>query len=330
MTLDALDKTLLGHLADGRFHSGTELSGLLGVSRAAVWKHIRGLERLGLTLSAIPGRGYRLLSPVDMLSAAAIRAGLTTEATALLGELDIHDALDSTNSHLLRAAPSGVVTGTVCLAEYQRAGRGRIGRDWFSPFGANIYLSLLWRFEDPTLVSGLSLAVGVAVVRALVKAGLPGIALKWPNDLLWGTAKLGGILLEVAGEAYGQCAVVIGLGLNRHLPESAATVIDQDWTDLSRTAHGEAPPRNALVATVLNELLPLLRDYPDQGLAHYLPEWRAAHAYAGRAATVRIGDRHVEGDIVDVTNEGLLLFRDQEGQLRQFASGDVRLRVKSS
>lgn len=330
MALDALDKVLLGHLADGRFHSGTELSGLLGVSRAAVWKHVRALEHLGLALSAIPGRGYRLHSAVDLLSAAAIREGLTAEATLLLGELDIHDVLDSTNSHLLRAATAGAVTGTVCLAEYQRAGRGRIGREWFSPFGANIYLSLLWRFEAPTLVSGLSLAVGVAVVRALTHEGLPGIALKWPNDLLWGTAKLGGILLEVVGEAHGQCAVVIGLGLNRHLPESAATVIDQDWTDLSRAAHGQALPRNVLVASVLNELLPLLRDYPDQGLAPYLPEWRAAHAFAGGAATVHIGEARIEGDIVDVTNEGLLLFRDREGQLRQFASGDVRLRVKTS
>lgn len=330
MSPGALDKALLGHLADGRFHSGTELSARLGVSRAAVWKHIRALERLGLTLSAIPGRGYRLHPPVDLLSAAAIREGLTAEAALLLGGLDIHDVLDSTNSHLLRAASSGAVTGTVCLAEYQRAGRGRIGREWCSPFGANIYLSLLWRFEDPTLVSGLSLAAGVAVVRALTHEGVSGIALKWPNDLLWGTAKLGGILLEVAGEAHGQCAVVMGLGLNRHLPESAATAIDQDWTDLNRASHGQAPPRNALVAAVLNELLPLLRDYPDRGLTAYLPEWRAAHAFTGQAATVHAGEARIEGEIVDVTNEGLLLFRDREGQLRRFASGDVRLRVTTS
>jgi len=328
MAIDARDKALIELLGDGRCHSGTELAERLGISRAAVWKHIRGLETLGLSVTALPGRGYRLLSPVEWLSEPAIRADLSPVAAGLLGALELHDALDSTNSHLLRSAQQGAVTGTVCLAEYQHAGRGRIGREWISPFGANLYLSVLWRFEDPAQVSGLSLAVGVAVVRALRALGLPGISLKWPNDLLWDGAKLGGILLEVVGEAHGQCAVVIGLGLNRHVPAAAAAAIDQPWTDLGRVGDSPPPERNALAAALLNELLPLLRDYSGQGLRPYLPEWRAAHAHAGQPATLLVGDARIDGHIVDVTDDGLLLLEDQDGRLRQFASGDVRLRVK--
>ena len=328
MTIDARDKALIELLGDGRCHSGTELAERLGISRAAVWKHIRSLETLGLSVTALPGRGYRLLSPVEWLSEPAIRADLSPVAANLLAGLELHDALDSTNSHLLRRAQQGAVTGSVCLAEYQRAGRGRIGRDWVSPFGANLYLSILWRFEDPTQVAGLSLAVGVSVVRALRALGLPDISLKWPNDLLWEGAKLGGILLEVAGEAHGQCAVVIGLGLNRHVPASAAAAIDQPWTDLGRVTQSAPPSRNLMVPALLNELLPLLRDYSREGLAPYLPEWRAAHAHTGQPATLQVGDVRIDGQIVDVTEEGLLLLKDDEGRVRQFASGDVRLRVK--
>ena len=328
MAIDARDKALIGLLADGRCHSGTELAQSLAISRAAVWKHIRGLETLGLAVSALPGRGYRLLSPVEWLSEPAIRADLSPMAAELLGSLELHDSLDSTNSHLLRRAQQGAVTGTVCLAETQQAGRGRIGRDWISPFGANLYLSVLWRYEDPAQVSGLSLAVGVAVVRALEALGLPGISLKWPNDLLWEGAKLGGILLEVAGEAHGQCVVVIGLGLNRHVPATAAAAIDQPWTDLGRIGESAPPAKNALVTALLNELLPLLRDYSGQGLRPYLAEWRAVHAHTGQPATLLVGDARIDGHIVDVTEEGLLLLEDQDGRLRQFASGDVRLRVK--
>jgi len=328
MPLDALDQSLLRTMTDGRFHSGTELAGILGVTRATVWNHVRALESLGLEIAALPGKGYRLLSPVELLSGAGIRAALAPSAAECLGDLDIHDEIDSTNSHLMRQAAQGARIGTVCLAERQLAGRGRIGRDWVSPFGANIYLSVLWRFEDPTQVAGLSLAVGVAIVRALKAAGFPGAALKWPNDVLWAHAKLGGILIEVAGEAHGQCAVVVGLGLNRHLPDSAASVIDQTWTDMGRATGVAVPPRNRLIAAILNELLPLLHGYPQQGLAPYLPEWRSAHAYQGQYATIHFGETRIEGRIADVTDDGLLILECTDGRRRSFASGDVRLRAR--
>lgn len=329
MSVYPLDKSLIALLADGNFHSGAALARGLGISRAAVWKHVHHLSELGLELVSLPGRGYRLLSPVELLSEDLIRENLNSRADGLLHRLEIHDVLDSTNSHLLRIAATGAANGTVCLAEYQQHGRGRIGRDWVSPFGANLYLSALWRFEDPAQVSGLSLAVGVAVVRALNAAGVSGVALKWPNDILWGKAKLGGILIEVIGESHGNCAVVIGLGLNRHISDTSATGIEQAWTDLGRIASHSCPSRNRLIGLILNELLGLLDSYVVHGLAAYLDEWRSAHAFAGQEATIRIGGTLLEGIIDDVTQDGLLVLKEMDGRLRQFASGDLQLRLKT-
>lgn len=329
MAINQLDRALLARLADGRFHSGAELAEALGVTRTTVCNRLHAMgEGLGLELMALQGRGYRLASPLDLLNEARIRADLCPKAKELIGECHLFDDIGSTNSHLLALSTEGIPQGTVCLAERQSAGRGRMGREWVSPFGANIYLSVLWRFDEPSQLAGLSLAVGVAVIRALEVAGCPGASLKWPNDILWETAKLGGILIEVTGEAHGPCTAVIGLGLNREMSRRAAVGIDQSWTDLGRATDRPPPDRNALIASVLNELLPLLAGYPEQGLARYLPEWRKVHAYQGQMATLQFGDSAVEGRIIDVSDDGLLIIECMDGSRRRFASGDVRLRVQ--
>ncbi len=323
---DAFQESLLRLLADNRFHSGAELAAELGVSRTSVWKSVRGLEALGLEVAALPGKGYRVVSPLELLDEAAIRADLNPEAEPLVSSLTIHGRLESTNTHLMNAAAQGAPAGAVCLAETQTAGRGRIGRDWVSPFGANIYLSLLWRFEDPSRIGGLSLAVGVGAIRALASQGIGEVGLKWPNDLLLGERKLGGILIEVAGEAHGRCAVVIGLGLNRYIPPALGRSIGQPWADFSEAR--ARPPRNRLIAALLNELLPLLGNYADRGLEPYLPEWRRHHRLQGREATIHLGESRIRGRIEDITAAGLLVLRCEDGRRREFASGDVRLRAE--
>ncbi|CAL1241257.1 biotin--[acetyl-CoA-carboxylase] ligase [Candidatus Methylocalor cossyra] len=330
MATAALEKTLLHILSDQRFHSGSELAAALQVSRTAVWKAIRGLESLGLPVSAVPGKGYRVAGPLELLNAAAIEAGLTPEARALLTGLELHDRIDSTNSQLLRAAAAGADAGRACLAETQTAGRGRVGRRWLSPLGANIYLSLLWRYDEPSQAAGLSLALGVAVLRALAEVGVTGVGLKWPNDFLWNERKLGGLLVEVVGESHGSCAVVAGLGLNRHLPREWGRNLDQAWTDLTEIAGSALPSRNRLAAALLNQLLPVLAGYPASGLSAYLTEWRAHHHLQGREAVIRQGDAWIRGRILDVTAAGFLLLECADGARREFASGDLRLRLAGS
>jgi len=327
MQYDALTKTLLHLLSDNGFHSGAELASRLGISRTAVWKAVRALQCRGIEIAALPGKGYRVTQPLELLSETVIRSSLNPNANQLLGGLYIYDELDSTNTYLMRLAAEGAPSGAVCLAETQTAGKGRIGRSWLSPLGANIYLSILWRFDDHSVVAGLSLAVGVAVIRALNRVGVIGVGLKWPNDLLWEDRKLGGILLEVTGEAHGGCAVIVGLGVNRYISPAVGRGIDQVWVDLDTVAGASAPSRNHLVASILSELLPLLNDYRYTGLAPYLPEWRRYHHLTGREVVVHQGDMEMAGTVADVTADGLLIVMCKDGKRREFASGDVRLRI---
>ena len=326
--IDALDKAVLKRLKDGGFYSGTKLADDLGVSRATIWKHVRRLEALGVDIVAWPGKGYRLAAPIEWLDETLILEALSPKARGLMGVLECHAVIDSTNSRLMRSLEANMPTGSVCLAEYQTAGRGRIGRSWVAPFGSNVCLSLLWRFQEPAEVAGLSLAVGVILIRALSSLGLLGVSLKWPNDLLVEGAKLGGILMEMTGEAHGPSGVVIGIGINRQLPKKMMKEIDQPVIDLHALFKGAVPGRNLLISILLNHLLPLLEQYPNEGLSPYLDEWRSFHAHQGQAATLEVGDRKVAGRIVDINQEGLLLFEDEEGALKAYASGDVRLRPR--
>jgi len=317
-------KALLNLLSDGQFHSGEELARTLGLSRTAIWHLIHELETLGLELSAVPGKGYRLSRTLELLDEDLIRAFLSEAALPLAPRLEIHDELDSTNSHLARQAEG---SPAVCLAETQTAGRGRLGRTWLSPFGGNILMSVSWHFDDHAAIVGLSLGVGVAVIRALKCSGVAEAGLKWPNDILWRGRKLGGILLEVSGEAHGRHAVVIGIGLNLHIPPKHGRNIDQAWTDLVQVSGAAVPSRNRLIASVLNELLPLLRDYAQAGLTALLDEWRAYHCLHGKPVIVHQGEHRIRGLVAGVTDAGLLVLDCEEGGRREFASGDVRLRA---
>lgn len=313
-------------LADGGFHSGAELGSLLGVSRTAVWKHIRALSALGLDVYAVPGKGYRLAQPLELLDAPAIRAAVAADVRPLLGNLELHTRLDSTNSHLVRQAGTGLASGHACLAEYQDAGRGRRGRPWVSPFAANIYLSLLWRFTlDPAQLSGLGLAVGVGIVRALRDAGVDGLTLKWPNDILCQGRKLAGTLLEMSGESFGACTVVVGVGLNCRMPAHAAAHIDQAWIDVEQVV-GRPVSRNALAGVLLAQLLRVLHSFQQHGLAPFLAEWRQHDATRGKPVSLHLPNETIVGTAAGVDANGALLL-SRNGATERYLSGEISLRL---
>jgi len=320
--------TLLALLADGQFHSGEELAAVLGVSRTAVWKRLKRLSaEAGLSLESVRGKGYRLQQGVDLLDGGRIRAALGGPQSALLAELLVLDSVDSTNSELLRRAQAGAGSGLACTAERQTAGRGRRGRAWVSPYASNIYLSVLWRFgQGAAALEGLSLAVGVAVCRALAACGVAGAALKWPNDVLHGGAKLGGILLEMSGDAAGACQVVVGIGLNVHMPAAAAGAIDQAWTDIRRASGGPVPQRNALAAALLNEVLPLLAGFERQGFGAWRQAWLALDAYAGAPVILDTGGQRLAGVARGVDGRGALCLETASG-VQAFHGGEISLRA---
>jgi BirA family biotin operon repressor/biotin-[acetyl-CoA-carboxylase] ligase len=318
-------KKIITLLADGQFHSGTELAKTLGVSRSAICKQLKNLSENGLHHAAISGKGYRLDYALELLAQASIEAMLCGQNKALLSGLEVHDSLDSTNTYLLERARQNAPSGLACIAEQQTAGKGRRGRQWVSPYGSNLYLSLLWRFQQGGMTStqGLSLAVGVAVIRALKQHAINNVGLKWPNDLYSQGKKLGGILIEVSGEADGPCTAVIGLGLNLFLPETAARTINQAWTDLHKIKGDIRLSRNALAGAVLNQLLTIISSYETTGLQAYLEEWRSYDCLQGHAATLYVGQQQIQGLVSGIDDNGLLLVKKANGVEQAFASGEV-------
>ena len=322
-------EALIAELSDGRFRSGSELAACFGVSRTAIWKAIRRLDDLGLAVDAVRGRGYRLRHPFEPLDASGIR-GLLGEMGRSLVALDVFQVIDSTNRHLIQHARRGAVAPSACLAEAQLTGRGRRGRSWRSPYGANLYLSLFWNFDLPaSRLGALSLVAGVSVARALERLGLRGHGLKWPNDLLWEGRKLGGILIEVAScEAEGPCRVVIGVGLNVAMSKlSSLPDIDQPWVDLAMIEPQLAHSRNRIAAAVLRELLEELHQYPVAGLGGVEMDWQRFDLAKGRDVDVRLADETVRGKVRGIDPMGHLEL-DVGGQIRTFAAGEVSLRLR--
>lgn len=309
---------LLTILADGRFHSGERLGESLGVSRAAVWKQLKALESMGIEIHRVPGKGYRLPAPVELLDAQMIHRQLAEKGLPA-HRLEVHPRIESTNTHLMQMGRQGNEQAVICLAETQTAGRGRHGRQWISAFGSNLYLSVLWRFRSgPSILGGMSLAAGVAVMQALESLGISGPRLKWPNDLLWERRKLGGILVEVAGETAGPCFAVVGIGLNLHMPMGADQDIDQPWTDLYRVTAGSPPSRNHLASAVAGHLLNLLATWEETGFAPYVEPWCKLDAYADQKVTLVTRQGNLHGVARGIDETGSLMI-EREGRLGAYA-----------
>lgn len=322
----SLPLPLLQIMADGHFHSGEALGARLGVTRAAIWKQLRRLETMGLTVHAVRGRGYRLAYPIEFLQSELIQASLPASIREQLARIEIVSEVDSTNTYLKTRAAQGADSGNVCLAEWQRGGRGRLGRHWVSPLGCNLYLSLLWRFlAGPSTLAGLSLVMGVALARALRPSVDAGLGLKWPNDLQWRGRKLAGILVEIAGESAGPSHAVIGIGINLRLPEAAAAAIQQPWIDLARIAR-DVPSRNALAGRVLEELVTALQIFEQHGLTAFLDSWRELDVTAGRSVQLQLPNGIIDGESRGIDETGALVIQ-VGSELRRYASGEISLRM---
>ena len=320
---------ILPLLSSGEFLSGQLIADNLAVSRTAVWKQLKKLEDLGLAIESVKGRGYRIPGGLELLDEAQIKSGLTPQSESLLTDLIVDGVTDSTNAEALRRVALGAGSGVVCTAEQQNAGRGRRGRSWVSPFARNVYVSLVGEFtQGSAALEGISLAVGVAAARALEHNGISGVQLKWPNDILYEGAKLGGVLLEMVGDAAGSCQLVIGVGLNVSMPERAAQAIDQDWTDVRSIAETRGipcPGRNELLSALLNELLPLIAGFEVEGFAPWRQSWEALDAHAGKPVILSSGNKQVAGVARGVSERGALQLETSVG-IQSVFGGEISLR----
>lgn len=311
-------------LADGDFRSGEAMARTLGVSRASVWQAAHELEATGLDLYQVRGRGYRLAQPLSLLDVDAVRRHLGPAAGRV--RLAVLDSIESTNSALMQRAQGGEPDGAVIAAEWQTAGRGRHGRAWLSGIGGALTFSVLWRFaRGANELAGLSLAAGVMLARALEALGAGGVALKWPNDILWREEKVAGILIELHGDILGPTAAVIGIGVNVRLPDALKRGIDQPATDLE-TACGTVIDRNDALGRVLREMVPALDTFARDGFGPFQREWTERHVHQGRRVNVLLPDaRCVHGVARGVSENGALLVETRAG-LQRFHSGEVSVR----
>lgn len=323
--LGVIDRALLG-LMSQKPVSGVVLATHLGISRSAVWKRIQQLRDSGFEIETQSGQGYFLKHPIEWLDQNRICDYLSNAAKKQLGDFHIAEQIDSTNSWAKSETKQKAGTD-IFLAEQQTAGRGRLGRQWASPMAANIYLSLRRRFNKglPAL-SGLSLVVGVLLAKTLRSQGFNAIGLKWPNDIVAsGNKKCGGILIEVSGEANAEISVVIGIGLNVRMPVHSALSIDQAWTDLQTQAGDRLLSRNKMLGNLLNELLPGLQSFEDQGAAEFLSQWPDYDVLLNQDVKLLDGTRIHTGRVLGITEQGALRLQ-QDGVERHYHSGEISLR----
>lgn len=310
----------------GAFVSGEAICRRLGLSRVAVWKHIHTLADQGCRIEARRHVGYRLTSPPDLPTEEAVAPLLG--ARRLGRPLLFFREADSTNRQAASRAAAGAPEGLVIVADYQSAGRGRMGRGWYSPKGANLYFSIVLRPDVGVAhVPSLPLVAGCAVARTLARLApdLP-VRVKWPNDLLVDNRKLGGILCEMAAEADRVEHVVVGIGLNVNLrrgrlPRALAATA----TSLA-LATGRTWPRADVLAALLREFEEAYDLWCAEGLEPFLPELAARDALKGRPVRIQqSAGRVVEGIAAGIQSDGSLLVRQDAGTEVLVYSGDAHL-----
>ncbi len=308
---------ILRRLAEGGFVSGEALGEELGISRAAVSKHIKGIQEWGVDVFRVQGKGYQLSQPMQLLDKSKI-------VTQLSAPVELISVIDSTNQYLMDRTDS-LESGSVCLAEYQSQGRGRRGRQWLSPFGSNLYMSMFWRLEAGMgAAMGLSLVVGIAAVEALEAMGIHGVKLKWPNDLYYQDKKLAGILVEMSGQAGGAANLVIGMGLNIAM-EHKDNAIDQPWTSLNQVTLGKRVDRNKLAAAFIDSWGAILEEYEMTGMQTFVPRWNHLDNFLNREVRLLMGNNSVAGIARGIDAQGGVLL-EVNGEVKSFIGGEISLR----
>jgi BirA family biotin operon repressor/biotin-[acetyl-CoA-carboxylase] ligase len=309
--------TLISLLADGEFHSGEQLGESLGMSRAAINKHIQTLRDWGVDVFTVPGKGYSLPEPIQLLDETFIRREVAQGSVAVL------PVIDSTNQYLLDRL-TGLQSGDACVAEYQQAGRGRRGRKWVSPFGANLYISMYWRLEQgPAAAIGLSLVIGIVMTEVLRDLGADQVRVKWPNDLYLNDRKLAGILVELTGKTGDAAQIVIGAGINLAMRNAQAGDINQGWINLQEA--GVRIDRNVLAARLITELRSALHCFEQEGLTPFLSRWEVLDNFINRPVKLIIGEKEIFGISRGIDSQGALLL-EQDGVVKPWVGGEISLR----
>lgn len=309
-------------LNDHAYHDGTTIGEQLGITRAAVWKLIKKLQDYGIQIESIKGKGYQLTQPLQLLNLQNIKKHLNRKVYDLI----ILEKATSTND-ILKTIPNNHKI-TVCLAESQSAGKGRLQRPWYSPFAENIYLSLRYTLEkDISELSGLSLVTALAICKALDESAdlkNESLTIKWPNDIYLQGKKLAGILIEIEAESHGRCNVIIGIGINVNMQKALKKQIDQDWSSIF-SATGNYTDRNLICVSVINTLINYLDIFSTNGLTYFLTEWKQRDHLQNKTISIKTGNETHQGIYKGINQLGHLKLLKTDGETLSFSSGDATI-----
>lgn len=311
-------REILGLLSSEHFVSGEELATQLGISRAAVSKHVDALEDYGVAIYSVKGRGYKLANPISLIDSARLIQSIDNRCFYF-------DEIPSTNGFML-SHTSELKSGDVCVVEYQSAGRGRRGRTWVSPYGHHLYFSQFWSFpQGMAQAMGLSLVVACSLVEVLKSFGVDNIGVKWPNDIYLNYKKLAGILIEMSGQADSECQLIIGIGVNMAMSEDQGKGIDQPWSDLSSLT--DMPNKTDLVIALHKQLKRDIQLFEREGLASFKTRWQQADLFHGKEVRLLMGENHVDGICRGIDEQGAVLLETADG-IQAYIGGEISLRAR--
>ncbi len=319
---------VLSILSDGKFHSGEAIAKNFNVSRVSIWQVIAEAEKLGIEIFSVRGKGYSLSHSVQFLDEGKVKQSIGEMASWF--NIKIFDVLDSTNNFLMQEAPNGYPHASCVATNIQTSGKGRRGRQWQSSLGENLTFSFLWRFtKGAAALSGLSLAVGVSLIRSLKKININEALLKWPNDILVkddeGYKKLAGILIELQGDMNGQSAAIIGIGINLKLSKNQLAKIDQPAIGINKCIDNEVD-FNEFLGIIIKDLAEVLAKFESNSFEPFKDEWQSYDAFQDQSISISLGDGGIiSGKEYGVNDNGALEVITEDG-IKTFSSGEVSIR----
>jgi BirA family biotin operon repressor/biotin-[acetyl-CoA-carboxylase] ligase len=307
--------------------SGEALSNELEVSRAQVWKHVESLRKRGYQIEGEPGGGYRLAGTPDRLYPEEILHGL---GNRWLGrEIHYRETTDSTNRDAFELARKGAPHGAVVIAESQTAGRGRLGRSFYSPAFLNLYASFILRptlntAEAPTLIPCAAVAVAEAVAACVPSAG--PVQIKWPNDVQLGGLKTSGILMEMSAEATQVDFAIMGIGVNLNVERESFPDDFRPFATSLRSAAGHEVDRGAFTRGLFEVLEEVLDRHAAEGFAGLRERYEARFALTGKPVRVlEIDGGETTGVARGISADGALELERPDGRVVRVIAGDVTL-----
>ncbi len=314
---------LLRTLSDGQLHSKKQLAEQTNLLPVAVPQALQALsEQFDLNIQKI-GTDYHLDLPLDLLDQSQILACLTHTQRAVLQHCTLSLSTASTNTLAIQDPPL-IEQAAVWLTEYQTAGRGRRGRHWVGSFARQLLFTLAYTFNLPIRqLSGLSIAVGAVLAKRLSQYAVPGLSLKWPNDIQCAGQKLAGILIEIPGDANGPASAIIGVGLNLQPDAAIEQQILQPYTSLH--ALGIQPDRNQLAGEIIHDLIDLCQAYPTTGLTPYLELWKQYDRWQGLPVTLTGPQHQLQGHYIGLDDAGHLLLQRGDN-IQRCHAGELSLR----